>query len=200
MPIALNFKICDNSPDCLGILKCPTKAFYFDKKRKSLVIDNNKCVSCGLCVKECEVNAIKLAKNNIQLKQIQDQINADPRTQSDLFIDRYGSEPQDKKFFCPEEKFDIQIIQSTKPAVVECFDEESIHCLVYSIPIKELFKNKNIVYRKFAVKNKKFKLKYKFKQLPALLFFNNGKLVGKIIGYYSINDKEKLLSQINKLF
>jgi NAD-dependent dihydropyrimidine dehydrogenase PreA subunit len=168
MPIALNFKICDNSPDCLGILKCPTKAFYFNKKRNSLVIDNGKCVSCGLCIEECEVNAIKLAKNNIQLKKIQEKIDKDPHVQSDLFVDRYGSEPQDKKFFCPKEKFNIQIIQSTKPTVVECFNEKSIHCLVYSIPIKELFKNKNIVYRKFAVENKKFK--YGLKQLPHYCF------------------------------
>jgi len=200
MPIALNFKICDNSPDCLGIVECPTKAFYFDKENKTLVIDNSKCIDCEKCVPVCEVGAIKFAKDNNELEKVQKEIDDDPRQQSDLLVDRYGGEPQANEFFCPNEKFDIQILQATKPAVVECFDEESIHCLVYSIPTKELFEGKDIVYRKFAIDDKKFKTQYNIEKLPALLFFVDGLLKGKIEGYYSIDDKEKLILEINKHF
>ncbi len=34
MSVLINFKICDNSPDCNGIRDCPTKAFYWDKENK----------------------------------------------------------------------------------------------------------------------------------------------------------------------
>jgi NAD-dependent dihydropyrimidine dehydrogenase PreA subunit len=199
MPIAINFKVCDNSPDCLAILVCPTKALYFDKEKKSLIIDNSKCTNCGKCIPECEVDAIKFAKDDKELKKVQEEIDSDSRKASELFIDRYGGEPQDNRFFCPSEKFDIQILQATKLTIVECFDEESIHCLVYSIPIKELFEDDDIAYRKFAVEDEKFKTQYNIKKLPALLFFNEGKIKGKIEGYYSMDNKKELVSEINKL-
>jgi len=199
MPIAINFKVCDNSPDCLAILVCPTKALYFDKEKKSLVINNLKCTNCGKCIPECEVNAIKFAKDEKELLKVQKAIDEDPRKASELFIDRYGGEPQDNRFFCSVDKFNIQILQATKKVVLECFDEESIHCLVYSIPIKELFEDDDIVYRKFAIEDKKFKKQYNIDKLPALLFFDEGKLKGKIEGYFSIDDKKELVLKINKL-
>ena len=142
---------------------------------------------------------IRIAKDLKELKKIKKEIDNDPRKASELFIDRYGGEPQDNRFFCPADKFDIQILQATKPTVVECFDEDSIHCLIYSIPIKELFEDDDIVYRKFAVEDEKFKTQQGIKKLPALLFFNEGKVIGKIEGYYSIDDKEELISKIKKL-
>ncbi|MDD3083518.1 MAG: 4Fe-4S dicluster domain-containing protein [Candidatus ainarchaeum sp.] len=199
MPIAINYKICDNSPDCLGIIVCPTKAFFFDKKKKTLVVNNKKCISCGKCVLQCEVSAIKFSKSKDGLKKIREEIKNDKRKRIDLFVDRYGSEPQSKIFFCQKEKFDLQIIQSTKPTIVECFVPDSIHCLVKSIPIKNLLKNKNVVFRKFLVEDKKFEKKFLIKKYPCLLFFDKGKFFGKIEGYFSIDDEEVLLTKINKL-
>jgi ferredoxin len=198
MPIAINFKVCDNSPDCLAILKCPTKALYFDKEKKSLIIDNSRCTNCGLCVPECEVDAIRLAKDDNELLKVQKEIDNDPRKASDLYVDRYGAEPQANEVFCSNEKFNIQILQSTKLTIVECFDEESIHCLIESIPIKELLGDSNVVYRKFAVEEDAFKEKYGIKELPCLLCFNEGKIVGKIEGFYSVNKKEELLSKLKE--
>jgi len=198
MPIAINFKICDNSPDCLGVEACPTKALYFDKEKKSLIIDNSKCINCEKCITACEVNAIRFAKDDKALTKIQEEIDNDPRKVSDLYVDRYGAEPQAKEFFCSNEKFGIQILQSTKPTIVECFDEESIHCLIQSIPIKDLLGESNVVYRKFAVEEPEFKEKYLIKELPCLLFFNEGKLVGKIEGFYPAEAKEKLVEKLKK--
>ncbi|MFA5763488.1 MAG: 4Fe-4S dicluster domain-containing protein [archaeon] len=199
MSVAINFKICDNSPDCLGIPACPTGAIYFDKEKKTLVIDNFKCINCKKCVVACEVNAIYFAKDLNELKVVQKEIDDDPRKQSDLLVDRYGAEPQAKEFFCSNEKFDIQILQSTKLTVVECFDEDSIHCLIQSIPIKELFEGKDFVYRKFAVEENSFKEKYLIKELPCLLFFNEGKFIGQIDGFYSIEEKQKLIDKLIKI-
>jgi len=110
MPIAINFKICDNSPACLGLDACPTKALYFDKEKKSLIIDNSKCINCKKCVLGCDVGAIKFANNGEELVKVQKEIDADPRKQFDLFVDRYGAEPQAKEFFCSNETFNTRRI------------------------------------------------------------------------------------------
>ncbi|MFZ5341462.1 MAG: 4Fe-4S dicluster domain-containing protein [Patescibacteria group bacterium] len=55
MSILINFKICDNSPDCNGIKACPQNAIYFDEEKDTLVINNDLCISCNKCVKSCYV-------------------------------------------------------------------------------------------------------------------------------------------------
>ena len=40
---------------------------------------------------------------------------------------------------------------------------------------------------------------YQIQKLPCLLFFNQGKLVGKIEGFYGTDKKEELKSEINRI-
>jgi NAD-dependent dihydropyrimidine dehydrogenase PreA subunit len=199
MPALINFKICDNSIDCSGISVCPTGAFYWDEKKKTIAVDNSKCISCGKCEKSCPVDAIKVAKNEKEYKKIKKEIDSDPRKVSDLFIDRYGAQPTDPAFHISAERFEVQIIQSTKLAAVELFKNSSINCMLYSIPVKNLFKDVDIKYRKIEDKDDALSKKYGVKKLPALLFFKNGKLIGKIEGYYDIADEQKLLIAIKKI-
>nr|NIO45032.1 hypothetical protein [Candidatus Aenigmarchaeota archaeon] len=49
MPILFNFKVCDNASACNGIGACPVKAITWNDEQKTLVVDNSKCTSCGLC-------------------------------------------------------------------------------------------------------------------------------------------------------
>lgn len=200
MAVLINFKICDNSKDCSGIEVCPTGAFYWDEKKKTIAVDNTKCINCGQCEKACPVGAIRVAKTEEEYKRIKKEIDEDQRKVSDLFIDRYGAEPMLPAFQIPKSKFKIQILESTKLAVVELFSRESIQCLLYSIPIKELFKNFDIKYRKIEVKNNDSLLKkYQVGELPALLFFKNGKLVGKIEGYYDFMRKKEFKEKIDAI-
>lgn len=200
MPALINFKICDNSKDCSGIEVCPTGAFYWDEKNKTIGIDNSKCVSCGACEKACPVGAIKVAKTEEKYRKIKKEIDEDPRKVSDLFVDRYGAQPIHPAFLIPQSKFKVQILESTKPAVVELFTNDSIKCLLYSIPIKMLLKDLNVKYRKIEVKKGNSLLKrYKITKLPALLFFKNGGLIGKIEGYYSSRKKKFLVEKINNI-
>jgi NAD-dependent dihydropyrimidine dehydrogenase PreA subunit len=196
MSVLINFKICDNSRDCNGIKVCPTGALYWDEKNRKLGIDNAKCISCGKCEESCPVSAIRVAKNDEEYRKIKKDIDRDPRKASDLFVDRYGAEPIQPELH--KEEFDAHMMGSTKPFVVEMFSGESIQCLLYSIPIKNLFKDFDIVFRKTKADDS-LMIKYKIKQLPALLFFNDGKLKGKLEGYFEIKDEDDLKKEINKI-
>lgn len=199
MAVLINFKICDNSKDCSGIEVCPAGAFYWDEKQKTITVDNTKCISCGRCEKACPVEAIKVARTKKEYKKIKKEIEKDPRKASDLFMDRYGAQPILSSFLIPQNKFNIQILESTKLAVVELFNHDSIKCLLYSIPIKELFKNFDIKYRKIELKDDSILKKYKIKKTPSLLFFKNGILIGKIEEYYKIGQERELKLKIKEI-
>ncbi len=199
MSILINFKICDNSEDCNGIEVCPTKAIYWNEKKRAIKIDNSKCISCGKCESACPVGAIRVAKTEREYEKIKREIANDKRKVSDLFVDKYGAQPIHSGFLIPEDKFNVQILRSTKPAVAEFFRRESIQCLLRSIPIKSLFKDMNIKYRKVKLEGNALVKKYGVGSLPSLLFFNNGKLAGKIEGYYEDSQEKELKSKIEKI-
>lgn len=197
MPVLINFKICDNSQDCNGIVVCPIKAFYWDEQNKTIAIDNEKCTNCGKCEESCPVHAIRVARNDDEYTRIKKEIDEDSRKISDLFVDRYGATPQSDAFQVPKEKFKIQILESTKPAVVEFYNQKLIKCLLHSIPIKELLEDKDIKYRKIEVeKGDQLLEDYGVMQLPSLVFFKDGKLIGKIEGYYDYMKKLELDKKI----
>lgn len=152
MPVLINFKICDNAKECGGIEICPTKALSWDEKKKEIKIDNTKCINCGKCEEACPVDAIRVARNEEEYRKIKREINEDLRKVSDLFIDRYGAKPIHPGFLIPENKFNVAVLESNKLAVVEVFKQESIMCLLRSIPIKELFEDVDIKYKKWKLK------------------------------------------------
>jgi len=197
MPVLINFKICDNSKDCSGIEICPSGAFFWDEKKKTIAVDNARCLNCGKCEKACPVGAIRVARTAEEYQKIKKEIEEDPRKVSDLFIDRYGAEPVDQAFSIPQSKFEIQIIESTILAAVELFDDGSIMCLLKSIPVKELFKDLDIKYRKIKVESGKLLKRYKIQKLPVLLFFRKRKMIGKIEGYFNLEHKKDLIDAVN---
>ena len=82
-----------------------------------------------------------------------------------------------------EDRFDSEILRSCKPVVVELFSNDSIKCLLYSVPIRDLFNASQMGYRKIKIEDGFLLKKYKINKLPCLLFFKNGKLLDKIEGY-----------------
>ncbi|VVB74431.1 Sulfite reductase, dissimilatory-type subunit beta [uncultured archaeon] len=199
MPLLINFKICDNAEECNGIASCPTGALSWDSKKKTIKIDNSKCVSCGVCVPTCMVGAIKVAKNEKEYSKLKKEIDADKRKVSDLFTDRYGAQPLHKAFLIDEDKFEKEVLHYHKIAVAELFNENSIICLYCSIPIKELFDGKNIKYRKVGLEGNSLLKQFDVSKLPALLFFNDGKLIGKIEGAFEPEKKAEIDSKIKSI-
>ena len=71
-------------------------------------------------------------------------------------------------------------------------------CLIKTIPIKDLIKD--IKYKKIEIREDTQLLKkYEIANLPALLFFKNGKLLGKIEDHYTPEKKEELKEKIDEI-
>jgi NAD-dependent dihydropyrimidine dehydrogenase PreA subunit len=198
MSVLINFKICDNAQECNGIAACLTGALSWDQKKKSIKIDNEKCLSCGKCEKTCMVDAIHVAKNEKEYQKIKEEIDADPRKVSNLFIDRYGAQPVHLAFLSSEKRFQMEVLESEKLVALEIFNDDSVMCLLKSIPMKELLPERPIKYRKMEL-GKDLMKKYGIKKLPSLLFFEKGKMLGKIEGYYDNKQKEVLNKKIGSI-
>ncbi|MCI9434709.1 MAG: 4Fe-4S binding protein [Bacilli bacterium] len=199
MAVLINFKICDNAKECGGVAVCPTGALSFDEEKQTIIIDNDKCISCGKCEKECPIGAISVAKNKLEYDKIKQDIENDKRTTKDLFVDRYGASPLSEFFMIESEQLEDKI-KHDGVVMIECYNDDSIQCLLKSIPIKELSKNlpKNTLFYKLEVSKEIIK-EYKLNDFPTLLIFKDSKLCGKIEGYYTIDEKNILIEKINNL-
>ncbi|MFA7243921.1 MAG: 4Fe-4S binding protein [Patescibacteria group bacterium] len=199
MAVLINFKICDNAEECAGIETCPSGALSWDDENKTIKIDNEKCTSCGACEKACGVEAIKVARTDAEYAQITKEFDEDPRTVNDLMVDRYGAQIILPFNLIDDERFEIDILKSEKLAVVELFKNDTIECMIKSIPIKELLAGYDYKYRKLEVKNEEIMKKYDISQLPALLFFRNGKLIGKVEEYFTTDQKSEIIAKIKEI-
>lgn len=199
MAILINYKICDNAPECLAPPICPTGAITWNDEKKTLEIDNSKCTSCGLCIPTCPMEAIFLAKTDEEYAQIKKEIDEDKRTRKDLFVDRYGAMPLMDAFMADEEMIKGKI-ERDNLTFIEIYDAENVECLLKSIPLKEITENmpKDTRYYKVNYTDSLMK-KYDIKELPSLLLFKSKELLGKVEGYYPTDEKEKFLSLIDDI-
>lgn len=197
MAVLINFKICDNAKECGGLAVCPTGALSWDEKNENILIDNDKCISCGLCEKECPIGAIKIAKTDEEFNKIKKEIDDDTRTTKDLFVDRYGAVAISSFF-----KIDInEIPEKIKKdclTIIEIYNPETAECLLKSIPIQDLTKNlpENTLY--YKVESENFN-EYCVTELPSLLLFKNNNLLGHIDGYYDNDNIEEIQKQIDDI-
>ena len=198
MKALINFKICDNAKECGGIAICPTGAMHYDEEKQTIVIDDS-CINCGVCEKECPVGAIMVAKDENQYQQYIEDINNDPRTIKDLFVDRYGAASLSEFFLIGEENID-ETVKKGKLTFIEVFNNDEAACLLKSIPIKEITDNINeeVSYYKVETNDEILK-KYNIDEVPALLIFKNGALLGKIEGYFEISDKNEFENKVTEI-
>lgn len=198
MSVLINFKICDNAKECGGVEVCPTGALSWDEENETIKIDNDKCISCGSCEMNCPIGAISVAYTEEEYEKKKEEIEKDPRTTKDLFVDRYGAAPLSEFFMIQEDELDKKIGNGI--TLVECYEDSSIQCLIKSIPIKDITSNmpKDTKFYKVEAGDK-IKEKYDIAELPSLLVFKDEKYLGKIDGYYETDQKEDFIDKINKL-
>lgn len=55
-----NEQRCDNAPYCGAKRHCPVDAIIYDSLKGEIIIDNDKCIGCGKCVKACPHAALSL--------------------------------------------------------------------------------------------------------------------------------------------
>jgi len=200
MAVLINFKVCDNAKECGGVEVCPTGAISWNEDKNSIVLDNSKCISCGKCVNWCPVNAIHVAKTNSEYKKLEKEIENDSRKASDLFVDRYGAQPIDPDCLLEEESLENFLLHSKKKVLIELFNKDSIKCLLRSNTISKLIPGEDIFFKKLEVKNKNFLKEYTISKIPSLLAFSKREFLGKIEGFYSVDESEKLRKKIINLF
>ena len=59
MGIYIDKNLCKHCNECVGLNFCPMEVYSKDEKTNGIVIDDTKCVECGLCVNSCPNGAIK---------------------------------------------------------------------------------------------------------------------------------------------
>lgn len=199
MAVYINFKICDNASECGGIEVCPTRALTWDEEKETIKIDNEKCISCGKCEKECPIGAIRVGKTDEECKKIEREIEEDKRTTKDLFVDRYGAAPL-SEFFMIEELEIGEKVFGKSLVLIECYQDSSIQCLLKSIPVKEITKElpSDTLFYKASFEEEK-ENEFGIQEFPALLIYQEGKLKGKVEGYFETSDKEKFMNQVNTI-
>ena len=198
MAVLVNFKICDNAKECGGIAVCPTGALSWNEEKESIQIDNDKCISCGMCEKECPIGAFSVAHDDEEYKRIEKEIEDDPRTIKDLFVDRYGAVAISEFFM-----IDVgEIAEKTSKdclTLVEVYNPDVAECLLKSIPLKDLTSNLPSDTLFYKAESIEVIDEYGISELPSLLVFKSGKLLGHIDGYYTVDDKASVLEKLNNI-
>ena len=69
--------LCQQCHDTPCIVKCPTDAIAVNAETGAIVIDNELCIQCGICVRECRYQVIHLDPEGYPLTC--DLCNGDPK-------------------------------------------------------------------------------------------------------------------------
>lgn len=190
MSVLVNYKICDNAAECGGIEVCPVGALFWNESEKKIGVDNNLCISCGKCEEECPIGAISVARNDKEYKEIKENIDKDKRTVEELFVERYGAMPIDDDCVLEQEQIN-ELIKNNKWVFVEQFQDNSIQCLLHSIPILNIVKRYGCIYKKQQISGEE-------ENYPRLLIYRNGQLLGQIDGYYEVDREQDFFNMIDK--
>lgn len=190
MAVLVNYKICDNAEECGGIAVCSTGALFWDAEEKMIKTDNNLCISCGICEKECPVGALLVADTKESYAELSKVIEKDTHTVEELFVERYGAMPIDEKNVL-DEKNAKSLVLENHIVFLEYFQDASVQCLLHSIPAADITERFGGTYKKVRA------AAGSEEEYPYLKVYRDGTLSGQVDGYYDDSDKEKLFKKID---
>ncbi|MBI5884816.1 4Fe-4S dicluster domain-containing protein [archaeon] len=195
MPVIINFKRCDLSPECSCMPACPTHAFYWHRGKPS--IDLSKCVSCNKCVEACPAEAVLSFKTEKQLEKVKKKIAKDRMTHAELFKERYGAESTVKAIEVSSTDFDSEVLGFNGVCLVEFYSPETIRCRIKSIKFDSIKPGRKARIRKInAVKNKELAEKFGVRTTPSLGIFRKGKFIKLIEGSVDLPQAKELKREI----
>lgn len=207
--VLINRSICDNAPECSGIAVCPTGALYFDDEKECIAFNEELCCDCGACADSdgdgCPIGAILHASDDAEYERLKAEIEAETRTAEDLNVERYGASPIDK---CLEAENWEDYVANNQDALLllEFFTDNSIHCLLHSIPISSLdeeighFLHKKVFVENAEVMDSISVLRGReLAGLPILVCFKGGQCLGAIEGYYEDKDRDEFVMRLHQI-
>lgn len=203
MSVRINFNICDNSPECSGVSVCPTGAIFWDENmvdalgnKGRLCVDNDKCVSCGLCAGDegCPIGAISVSnkKNNGGRE-----IKIDEKKVKALFVDRYGAEPIDETLCIS----DLSVLSNTQDSIsiVETYSDSSIQCLLHSIPVSLIVQKVASLTSTSCVRYYKRNIDAENNQeYPILSVFRGNEKIAQINGYFDDSQMSDMFNSLSE--
>lgn len=194
--VIINEKICDNAKECSGIMVCPTGAIFWNETEEKIDVDNELCVSCGKCLKEgCPVGAICVVDNEEEYNNEKAKILADERTVEDLFVERYGASVIEEDLLIEQANIE-KVLKTGKYTFIEQFTDDSIQCLLHSIPISEV---REEVHLDFDYYKCDVGVSTDFSLYPTLVIYYDKKFIGKVEGYYEDKRKKEFIDEILKI-
>lgn len=207
--VLINYNICDNAPECSGIAVCPTGALYYDDEAERIAFNEELCCDCGACADAdgdgCPIGAILHANDDEEYVQMRADIDAETRTADALNVERYGASPIDESLDV-EQWEDFLNANCDKLLLIEFFTDNSIHCLLHSIPISSLREEiGEFTHRKVFVENAEIMAsidiisKYDLVGLPILACFRDGKCLGLVEGYYEDKDRDIFVRKLREI-
>jgi len=169
---------CDNTPGCPVIEACPKDIFYYDYDIKKLLLNENKCIECGICVRECEHDAVRLIDSNLDKKQEEDQYGM---ALANRIKDHYGIEP-------------VSIANNNQIKEVDEFkNDNNILLFVYGSWLAESYIGYSFLIEMLSELKEEIEALEVYKidlrnvdielsGLPAYVTIQNGKVINKYIG------------------
>lgn len=194
--VIINEKICDNAKECSGIAVCPTGAIFWDETREKLDVDNDLCVSCQRCVTEgCPIGAITVVDDEEAYEEQRMQIAADERKVEELFVERYGASPIEEKILI--EPLNIEkVLSEYRYVFIEQFNDDSIQCLLHSIPISEIREELDVDFDYYKCD---MGILEESNLYPTLMIYYGSKCLGKIEGYFEDKMKNEFIEKITSI-